>query len=57
MLWGCPGRVRPVFDAASGEAIPCSGGRGSFVGDLHAHGKDGVRFYIETKVVTSHFTP
>jgi malonate-semialdehyde dehydrogenase (acetylating)/methylmalonate-semialdehyde dehydrogenase len=33
--------------------FPFSGWKGSFYGDLHALGKDGVRFYTETKVVTS----
>ncbi len=32
-----------------------SGWKGSFFGDLHVHGKDGVRFYTELKVVTSRF--
>ncbi|MDE3156423.1 MAG: CoA-acylating methylmalonate-semialdehyde dehydrogenase [Acidobacteriota bacterium] len=32
-----------------------SGWKGSFFGDLHVHGKDGVRFYTEVKVVTSRF--
>ena len=30
-----------------------SGWRGSFFGDLHAHGRDGVNFYTEQKVVSS----
>ncbi len=29
------------------------GGGGSFYGDLHAYGKQAVRFYTETKTVTS----
>jgi malonate-semialdehyde dehydrogenase (acetylating)/methylmalonate-semialdehyde dehydrogenase len=33
--------------------FPFSGWKGSFYGDAHALGKDGVRFYTETKVVTS----
>ncbi|MCU1287073.1 MAG: Methylmalonate semialdehyde dehydrogenase (acylating) [Acidobacteriales bacterium] len=33
--------------------FPFSGWKGSFYGDLHALGKDGVRFYTESKVVTS----
>jgi len=33
-----------------------AGWKGSFFGDLHVHGKDGVRFYTEHKVVTSRFT-
>lgn len=33
--------------------LPFAGWKGSFYGDLHAHGKDAVRFYTETKVVTS----
>jgi len=35
--------------------FPFAGWKGSFFGDLHAHGKDGVRFYTEHKVVTSRF--
>ena len=30
-----------------------TGWKGSFYGDLHAYGKQGVRFYTETKTVTS----
>ena len=30
-----------------------TGWKGSFMGDLHAYGKQGVRFYTETKTVTS----
>lgn len=30
-----------------------TGWRGSFMGDLHAYGKQGVRFYTETKTVTA----
>jgi malonate-semialdehyde dehydrogenase (acetylating)/methylmalonate-semialdehyde dehydrogenase len=33
--------------------FPFSGWKNSFFGDMHALGKDGVRFYTETKVVTS----
>ena len=33
--------------------FPFSGHKNSFFGDLHCLGKDGVRFYTETKVVTS----
>lgn len=33
--------------------FPFSGHKQSFFGDLHALGKDGVRFFTETKVVTS----
>lgn len=32
--------------------FPFAGWKGSFFGDLHALGKDGVKFYTETKVVT-----
>ena len=35
--------------------FPFAGWKGSFFGDLHVHGKDGVRFYTEQKVVTSRF--
>lgn len=30
-----------------------TGWRGSFYGDLHAYGKQAVRFYTETKTVTA----
>ncbi len=33
--------------------FPFAGWKGSFYGDLHAHGKDAIEFYTETKVVTS----
>jgi malonate-semialdehyde dehydrogenase (acetylating) / methylmalonate-semialdehyde dehydrogenase len=33
--------------------LPFAGWRGSFYGDLHATGRDGVEFYTERKVVTS----
>lgn len=33
--------------------FPFAGWKGSFFGDLHATGKDGVRFYTESKVITS----
>jgi malonate-semialdehyde dehydrogenase (acetylating) / methylmalonate-semialdehyde dehydrogenase len=33
--------------------FPFAGWKGSFFGDLHVHGRDGVAFYTETKVVTS----
>jgi malonate-semialdehyde dehydrogenase (acetylating)/methylmalonate-semialdehyde dehydrogenase len=32
--------------------LPFNGIKGSFFGDLHAMGKDGVRFFTENKVVT-----
>jgi len=32
--------------------FPFTGWKGSFFGDLHALGKDGVKFYTETRVVT-----
>ncbi len=32
--------------------FPFAGWKGSFFGDLHALGKDGVKFYTETKVMT-----
>ena len=35
--------------------FPFSGHKLSFLGDLHCLGKDGFRFYTETKVVTSHW--
>jgi malonate-semialdehyde dehydrogenase (acetylating)/methylmalonate-semialdehyde dehydrogenase len=33
--------------------FPFSGHKNSFFGDLHALGKDGVKFYTETKCVTT----
>ena len=33
-----------------------TGWRGSFRGDLHAYGKQAVRFYTETKTITSKWT-
>lgn len=33
--------------------FPFSGHKNSFIGDLHCLGKDGIRFFTETKVVTS----
>ncbi len=33
--------------------FPFAGHKGSFFGDLHALGKDGLRFYTESKVVTT----
>ena len=33
--------------------FPFSGHKDSFIGDIHCLGKDGYRFYTETKVVTS----
>ncbi len=36
--------------------FPFSGWKGSFYGDLHALGKDAVRFYTETKVVTQRWS-
>ena len=35
--------------------FPFSGHKNSFFGDLHCLGKDGIRFYTETKVVTQHW--
>lgn len=35
--------------------FPFSGHKDSFFGDLHILGKDGVRFYTETKCVTTHW--
>lgn len=35
--------------------FPFSGHKQSFFGDLHVMGKDGVRFYTETKCVTTHW--
>ena len=33
--------------------FPFSGHKKSFFGDLHAHGKDAVRFYTESKTITT----
>lgn len=33
--------------------FPFAGWKGSFYGDLHAHGRDAIEFYTETKVITS----
>jgi malonate-semialdehyde dehydrogenase (acetylating)/methylmalonate-semialdehyde dehydrogenase len=33
--------------------FPFAGWKGSFYGDLHAHGKDAIEFYTEKKVITS----
>jgi malonate-semialdehyde dehydrogenase (acetylating)/methylmalonate-semialdehyde dehydrogenase len=38
---------------ASMAFMPFAGWKGSFYGDLHATGMDGVRFFTESKVVTS----
>ena len=35
--------------------FPFSGHKESFIGDLHTLGKDGYRFFTETKVVTTHW--
>lgn len=35
--------------------FPFAGHKNSFFGDLHALGKDGYRFYTESKVVTAHW--
>jgi malonate-semialdehyde dehydrogenase (acetylating)/methylmalonate-semialdehyde dehydrogenase len=35
--------------------FPFSGHKNSFFSDLHVLGKDGVRFYTETKCVTTHW--
>ncbi|SEK92692.1 CoA-acylating methylmalonate-semialdehyde dehydrogenase [Parapedobacter koreensis] len=35
--------------------FPFTGHKQSFFGDLHAIGKDGVRFYTESKIVTTHW--
>ena len=37
--------------------FPFSGWGGSFYGDLHATGRDGVEFYTEKKVITSRWPP
>jgi malonate-semialdehyde dehydrogenase (acetylating)/methylmalonate-semialdehyde dehydrogenase len=35
--------------------FPFSGHKNSFLGDLHVMGSDGIRFYTETKCVTTHW--
>ena len=35
--------------------FPFCGHKNSFFGDLHCHGKDAIRFYTESKCVTSHW--
>ncbi|MCL2056355.1 MAG: CoA-acylating methylmalonate-semialdehyde dehydrogenase [Oscillospiraceae bacterium] len=35
--------------------FPFSGHKQSFFGDLHCHGKDGIRFYTQIKCVTGHW--
>ena len=35
--------------------FPFSGHKEDFIGDLHTLGKDGYRFFTETKVVTAHW--
>lgn len=35
--------------------FPFSGHKQSFFGDLHCHGKDFVRFFTESKTVTTHW--
>jgi malonate-semialdehyde dehydrogenase (acetylating) / methylmalonate-semialdehyde dehydrogenase len=41
--------------AAPVAFFPFSGWKGSFFGDLHAHGSDAVEFYTRKKTVTSRF--
>lgn len=43
----------PVYDPAPFAFFPFSGWKGSFYGDLHIHGTDGVDFYTRKKVVVS----
>jgi malonate-semialdehyde dehydrogenase (acetylating)/methylmalonate-semialdehyde dehydrogenase len=42
--------------AAPVAFFPFTGWKGSFFGDLHATGEDGVRFFTESKVVTTRWT-
>jgi malonate-semialdehyde dehydrogenase (acetylating)/methylmalonate-semialdehyde dehydrogenase len=37
------------------SVFPFAGHKSSFFGDLHVMGSDGVRFYTETKAVTSYW--
>jgi len=41
--------------AAPVAFFPFSGWKDSFLGDLHAHGTDGVEFYTRKKTVTSRY--
>ena len=41
--------------AAPVAFFPFSGWKGSFFGDLHAHGADAVEFYTRKKTVTSRY--
>jgi malonate-semialdehyde dehydrogenase (acetylating)/methylmalonate-semialdehyde dehydrogenase len=41
--------------AAPVAFFPFSGWKDSFLGDLHAHGSDGVEFYTRKKTVTSRY--
>ena len=41
--------------AAPVAFFPFSGWKGSFFGDLHAHGSDAVEFYTRKKTVTSRY--
>ena len=41
--------------AAPVAFFPFSGWKGSFFGDLHAHGGDAVEFYTRKKTVTSRY--
>jgi malonate-semialdehyde dehydrogenase (acetylating) / methylmalonate-semialdehyde dehydrogenase len=41
--------------AAPVAFFPFSGWKASFLGDLHAHGPDGVEFYTRKKTITSRY--
>jgi hypothetical protein len=47
---GAPGAGFPHQRYQAAAQSPFKGIRGSFYGDLHATGKDGVRFFTENKV-------
>ena len=47
------GEKLDISIAITGGMFPFSGHKNSFFGDLHCLGKDGYRFYTETKVVTT----
>ena len=50
----CAGWGRGLLRICAG--LFALGWRGSFRGDLHAYGKQAVRFYTETKTITAKWT-
>ena len=47
--------LAPIGVAAPVAFFPFSGWKDSFLGDLHAHGTDGVEFFTRKKTVTSRY--